>query len=186
MIATHAVPTNKRRRWRAFVADQRGATAVEFALVAAPFIALLFALIQTFLVFFAQQLLETAVNQSSRMILTGQAQGQNMNQTQFAALVCSNLPILFNCANVMIDVEVAGSWSSANTGTPTLTFDSNGNVTNTWQYNPGNQGDIVVVRAMYQWQVFMGPLGFNLANLGNGNRLIMASTAFMNEAFINS
>lgn len=186
MTATHAAPIAERRQWRALIADQKGSTAVEFALVAAPFVALLFALIQTFLVFFAQQLLETAVNQSSRMILTGQAQGQNMNQTQFAALVCSNLATMFNCNNLMIDVQVAGSWTSANTGLPSLTFDSSGNVTNTWQYNPGNPGDIIVVRAMYQWPVFMGPLGFNLANLVNGNRLIMASTAFMNEAYINS
>ena len=186
MTAAHAVPITKRRRWRAFTADRKGATAVEFALVGAPFIALLVALIQTFLVFFAQQLLEQVVNQSSRMILTGQAQAQNMNQTQFAAVVCSNVVILFDCNKLMIDVQVAGSWSSANTGAPTLTFDSNGNVTNAWQFNPGNPGDIIIVRVMYQWPVFMGPLGFNLANLSNGNRLIMSTTAFMNEAYINS
>lgn len=186
MTTTHAAPITKRRRWRAFFADRKGATAVEFALVAAPFIALLLALIQTFLVFFAQQLLETAVNESSRVILTGQAQAEGMTETQFAKTVCSNLPILFNCNNLMIDVEVAGSWTSANAGVPTLTFGSNGNVTNDWQFNPGNPGDIVVVRVMYQWPVFMGPLGFNLANLANGNRLIMASTAFQNEAYINS
>jgi Flp pilus assembly protein TadG len=192
MTATHAVPVTKRRRWRAFVADRKGATAVEFALIGPPFLALLVAIIQSFLVFFAQQYLETAVNESSRTILTGQeqAQAQNLTQAQaqalFAKAVCSNLVILFNCNNLMIDVEVAGSWSSANTGMPTLTFDSNGNVTNTWQFSPGNQGDIVVVRVMYQWPVFLGPLGFNLANLPNGNRLIMSSTAFMNEAYINS
>jgi len=185
MTDMHAMPITKRRRWRAFFADRKGATAVEFGLVAAPFIALLVALIQTFLVFFAQQLLETAVNASSRAILTGQAQAQSMNQTQFAAAVCSNLPILFDCSKLMIDVQVAGSWSSANGGAPTLTY-SNGNVSNTWQYNIGNPGDIVVVRVMYLWPVFMGPLGFNLANQPNNNRLIMASTAFMNEAYVNS
>jgi Flp pilus assembly protein TadG len=186
MTAMHDAPIAKRRRWRAFVADRKGSTAVEFALVGAPFIALLVALIQTFLVFFAQQLLETVVTESSRIILTGQAQAQNLTQAQFANVVCSNVVILFNCNNLMIDVQVAGSWSSANTGTPTLTFDGNGNVTNTWQFNPGNQGDIVIVRVMYQWPVFLGPLGFNLSNLSNGNRLIMASTAFKNEAFVNS
>ena len=192
MTATHAVPITKRRRWRAFVADRKGATAVEFALVGAPFIALLVALIQSFLVFFAQQLLETAVNASSREILTGQEQAAAQTQTAaqaqaaFASAVCSNLPILFNCANLMIDVEVAGSWSSTNTGMPTLTYDANGNVTNTWQFNTGNPGDIVVVRVMYLWPVFLGPLGFNLSNQPGNNRLIMASTAFMNEAFINS
>jgi hypothetical protein len=38
-----------------------------------------------------------------------------------------------------------------------------------------------VVRVMYQWPVFGGPLGFNLSNLPNGNRLIMAAAAFQNE-----
>jgi Flp pilus assembly protein TadG len=186
MTATHAAPITKRRRWRTFGADQKGATAVEFALVAAPFIALLVALIQTFLVFFAQQLLETVVIQSSRMILTGQAQAQSLTQSQFAQAVCSNVSILFNCGSLMIDVQVAGDWTSANAGAPSLNFDAQGNVTNSWHFNPGNPGDIIVVRVMYQWPVFMGPLGFNLANLANGNRLIMASTAFKNEAYVNS
>jgi Flp pilus assembly protein TadG len=182
MTATHA-PIIKRRRWRAFLADTKGATAVEFALVATPFIGLLVGIIQTFLVFFAQQLLETAVNQSSRLILTGQAQAQSMTQAQFASAVCTNLPILINCNNLMIDVEVAGSWTTANAGAPSLTYDSNGNVTNTWQFSPGNPGDIVVVRVMYLWPVFIAPL---VANLSNGKRLIMASTAFQNEAYVNS
>ena len=183
MNAAHAAPITKRRRWRAFVADRQGATAVEFALVATPFIGLLVGIIQTFLVFFAQQLLETSVKQSSRLILTGQAQAQSLSPSQFASVVCSNLPILFNCAGLMIDVQVAGSWSSASAAAPTLTFDANGNVTNAWQFNVGNPGDIVIVRVMYLWPVFAAPL---MANLSDANRLIMASSAFQNEAYINS
>ena len=64
---------------------------------------------------------------------------------------------------------------------PNLTFNSQGQVTNTWQYSPGTTGQVVVVRVMYQWPVFGGPLGFNLSNLPNGNRLIMAAAAFQNE-----
>jgi Flp pilus assembly protein TadG len=184
MSAAQAMPTTKRRRWRAFLADRKGATAVEFALVGAPFVALLVGIIQTFLVFFAQQWLEFVVSQSSRLVLTGQA--QLMTQTQFASQVCSRSSVLFTCSGLMIDVQVANSWSGANTATPGLTYDAQGNVTNTWQYNPGSPGDIVVVRVMYQWPVFLGPLGFTLANLPNGNRLIMASSAFKNESYINS
>lgn len=161
--------------------DRRGATAVEFALIAPPFLALLVAILQTFLVFFAQELLEAVVQQSSRQILTGQTQSQQATQTAFHQTVCNQIAALFTCGNIMVDVQVAASWSSANTSAPILTYDGQGNVSNTWQFNPGNAGDIVVVRVMYLWPVFLGPLGFNLSNQPNSKRLIMATAAFQNE-----
>jgi Flp pilus assembly protein TadG len=177
-------------RHRRFLADEHAATAVEFALVAAPFLALIVAIIQTFLVIFAGQLLETVVSQSSRQILTGQAQSAGLSKNQFATQVCDQVRILFDCSNLMIDVETYTSFSGTNLSSafpqtnstlPALTFNAQGQVTNTWQYNPGSPGQVVVVRVMYQWPVFGGPLGFNLANLPNGNRLIMAAAAFQNE-----
>jgi len=175
-------PGKKRRsRCAAFMVDSRGATAVEFALVATPFLALIMALIQTFLVFFAQTSLESVVQQSSRLILTGQVQSQKMKQEDFKSAVWKQAVILFSCDGLLVDVQVANTWSSTNTAAPTLTFDARGQVTNGWQFNAGEAGDIVVVRVMYQWPVFLGPLGFSLSNLSNGNRLIMASAAFQNE-----
>ncbi|MGJ5179060.1 TadE/TadG family type IV pilus assembly protein [Bradyrhizobium oligotrophicum] len=165
----------------AFVRDSRAATAVEFALVAAPFLALIIALLQTFLVFFAQELLEAVVRQSGRLVMTGQVQAQNLDKDAFKQKVCDQVRIFFTCDGLMVDMQVATAWSSANTATPTLTFDSHGAVTNVWQYKPGSAGDIVVLRVMYVWPVMLGPLGFNLSNLSNGNRLIMASAAFQNE-----
>jgi Flp pilus assembly protein TadG len=160
-LASATGPSRRHNRRRRFLADENGATAVEFALVAAPFVALLVAIIQTFIVIFAAQLLETVVTQSSRLILTGQAQSANMTQSQFAAQVCAQVVILFNCSNLMIDVQASSAYN--------------------WQFNPGTAGQVVVVRVMYQWPVFGGPLGFTLSNLSNGNRLIMASAAFQNE-----
>jgi Flp pilus assembly protein TadG len=169
-----------RNRRASFFRDRRGATAVEFAMVAAPFLALVVALIQTFLVFFAQQVLETVVQQSSRQILTGQVQSQQMTQAQFQQLVCNKAVVLFSCGGLMVDVQVATAWSSANTSAPSLNY-SQGQVQNIWQFNPGSAGSIVVVRVMYLWPVFLGPLGFNLSNQPNGTRLIMATAAFQNE-----
>ena len=188
-MAEMKITAGKRRssRFGAFIRDSKGATAVEFALVATPFLAILAALIQAFLVFFAQSVLENAVRQSSRQILTGQVQTQDasLSQTQamaaFHQTVCNNAAVLFTCTGLMVDVQVANNWSSANTGMPVLTYDSNGNVTNTWQFNPGNAGDVVVVRVMYLWPVFFGQIAFNMANQANGSREIMASAAFQNE-----
>ena len=73
---------------------------VEFGLVAAPFLALVFAIIETAVVFFAGQALETAVSDSSRLILTGQAQGQNFDVSAFKNAVCNKIYGLFDCQNV--------------------------------------------------------------------------------------
>ena len=160
-----------------------GATAVEFALVAAPFIALLVAILQTMVVFFAQRLLDEVVSQASRTIQTGQAQASNLTQAQFTNWVCQKTAILFTCGNYMVNVTSYSSFSAASTTTPTLTFDSSGNVTNTWNYALGSPGDIVVVQVLYQWPLILGPLGFNLSNLANGNRLLVSSNVFKREPY---
>ena len=182
-----AAGTRRCNRLSAFIRDSKGATAVEFALIATPFLALITGLIQTFLIFFAQSVLENAVRASARQILTGQVQTADASLTPAAAMaafhqiVCNNANVLFTCAGLMVDVEVANNWSTANVAMPALTYDTNGNVNNNWQFNPGTAGDIVVVRVMYLWPVFFGPLAYNWGNQANGSREIMASAAFQNE-----
>jgi Flp pilus assembly protein TadG len=62
------------RTVRRFAKGDDGIAAVEFGIVAAPFLALMFAIMETAIVFFASQTLETAVADSARLIMTGQAQ----------------------------------------------------------------------------------------------------------------
>jgi len=175
------------------ICDRSGATALEFALVAAPFLALIIAVFQTVLVFLAGRVLDEVVGQSARYIMTGQAQTSNMTQAGFATYVCQNTNSyygsLFNCNNFMINVQNYGSFAAASTANLVSSFNSqgqalgaNGNVL-TWTWSPGGPGDIVVVEVMYQWPLVLGPLGLNLSNLANGNRLLMSSAAFKNEPY---
>ncbi len=168
---------------KSFVRCPNGTSMVEFALVLAPFLALLAAILETALVFFAGRLLDETVEQASRAILTGQAQSQGLTQTGFANLVCANSFALFTCGNFMINVQNYSSFSSASTATPTLTFNAQGQVTNNWSYNAGNPNDIVVIQVMYQWPLILGPLGFNMSNLSNGNRLLVSTAVFKNEPY---
>jgi len=166
-----------------FARGEDGAAALEFAIVAAPFIALVLATLQTALAFFAGQVLESAVADSSREILTGSAQNAGMSQSGFTNAVCGKVQALFNCGGLMVDVQTANSFASANTSMPTLTFNGSGTVSNSWSFQPGNPGDIVVMRVMYQWPVFLGPLGLGLSNESNGSLLLMATATFKNEPF---
>jgi Flp pilus assembly protein TadG len=171
------------RSSRHFTVCKKASAAVEFGLVAAPFFALLMALFQTALVFFASRVLDVTTLQASRYILTGQAQNANYTQANFATYVCNNTFALFTCANFMINVQSYGSFASATTSSPTITFNKSGQVSNTWTYSPGGPNDIVVVQVMYQWPVVGGPLGFTLSNLSNGKRLLVSTAVFKNEPY---
>ncbi len=76
---------------RRFVRKDDGAAAVEFAMVAAPFIAIIFAIFETAIVFFAGQVLEVAMADSARLIMTGQAQKAGFNQAKFKEEVCNRV-----------------------------------------------------------------------------------------------
>ena len=90
---------------RRFRRHRRGSAAVEFALVAPVFFALLFAIVEVALMFFATQVLETVTQASARYLLTGQAQSGGLTQAQFNTYVCSQIPALFTCANMKINVQ---------------------------------------------------------------------------------
>jgi Flp pilus assembly protein TadG len=172
---------------RRFVLRQDGAAAVEFALVAAPFLGLIFAIVETALVFFAGQTLEAAATDSARLIMTGQPQNAGYSQDQFKTqVVCNFLKTgisLFNCeSGVTVDVKSYSNFAAISSTTPP--FDANGQIDNSKvSYTPGNAGDIVVVRLYYQWPVYVTMLGNDLSNLGNGKRLLVATSVFRNEPF---
>jgi Flp pilus assembly protein TadG len=170
-----------RRMLGKFVRRKDGSSTIEFALVAAPFLALLFAIMETGIIFFAGQTLETAVADASRLILTGQAQTAGFDQAAFKQAVCYRIYAMFDCqGGIYVDVRTYTNFSSANTSLP---IDANGNLTNNFTYNPGGPGDIVVVRVMYQWPVYVTLLGLNLSDMAGGQRLLMATTTFRNEPY---
>jgi Flp pilus assembly protein TadG len=161
--------------------QQDGAAAVEFGMVAAPFLALLFAIMETALTFFAGQTLETALADSSRLIMTGQAQSQSLTQATFKDAVCAKVKGLFDCQNgIYVDVRTFTNFGSVTMPSP---LDADGKFVNSTQYNPGGPGDIVVVRLFYQWPVYVSLLGFTMQNMAGGKRLLVATAAFRNEPY---
>lgn len=175
---------HRRQRVSRLITDQRGATMIEFAFVAAPLMALLMANVVTSTVYFAQQGLETAAEATARVVMTGQAQSGGFSAAQLKQTACTALPPFLTCANLLVDVQSAGTFSGVGTAPPTITYDSNGNVSNNFAYTPGNAGDIVVIRLMYIWKVPTGPLGFNVATLGDGRRLLIATSVAKTEPFL--
>ncbi len=164
-----------------FCVARQAATAVEFALIAPAFFALLIAIFQTAIFMFAQMALQDAAVEAGRYFLTGQAQNGNWTASNIQTKVCPIIQALMTCANVIVVVQNASSFAAANTSAPALY--SNGQPITSFTYAPGTPGEIMVVQLVYKWSVVNGPLGFVLSNLPNSAAEIMGVSAFMVEPY---
>lgn len=170
--------------------SEDGFTAVEFALVIVPFLAILFAIIEVALVYFATFALENATEQAARLIRTGQAQGGTFSADDFKQDICGRLPIFMGCdGDLVVDVRSFATFAAAAAGAPEP-VDGDGNLVENFQlYQAGNGGTIVLVSVYYKWDLIAElptfSTGLGLGNLADGSRLISAATAFKNEPFDN-
>jgi Flp pilus assembly protein TadG len=162
-------------------ADARGGSAaLEFALVAPIFFLLMFAIIETSIIYFAQASLQYAVNDVARLVRTGQAQA--MSQSTFRTQICNDIAPLLACSgNLQIDVESFANFSAATYPAP---LDSNNNLNSSLDnYQLGTACSVVLVRAFYTWGVITPLLTPFLVNMSSNNHLIYAAAAFRNEPF---
>ncbi|CAH1652677.1 putative TadZ/CpaE, associated with Flp pilus assembly [Hyphomicrobiales bacterium] len=187
--AAQARPRGLRGAVRAFARETGGATAIELAMVAPLFLALAFAIIQTALIFWAQQVLETNVDDGARLVLTGRSQtGGSSDSARLTSLrnsICDGSPSVMvgasECkANLHLDVRVLSSFNQADLNMPIRdgAIDVSG-----FGYQSSSANQIVLVRAALELPVFIAFGNPALANLANGNRLIMATAAFRTEPF---
>jgi Flp pilus assembly protein TadG len=178
--------------WRRFIQNSDGATAVEFAMVAAPFFGLLFAIFQTAMVFWSTQVLETALANASRQIYTEQFKNSPENagldssksadletmKKNFKKNLCGNVKGLFDCNNMVdIDIQIIGDFSSADIALPIVEKAYN---TSSYKFQVPGRNEIVVVRASMEYPTF-AMIGNPATSLASGNQLIIASAAFRTE-----
>ncbi len=163
--------------------DNSGSTAIEFAMVSGPFLALLFGIMAVGLFFFTTFSTENAVEQAARPLRTGEAQAAGMTKDQFKANVCAKLPAYVDCGGKLrINVQKftvgqaivapacvdAGGALVPPAGTP---------------FTLGAASDIMLVSACLEWSL-AGKIPFlQIGSMANGAALIQASTAFKIEPY---
>jgi len=194
--------------WRG---DREGVAILEFALVGPAFFALLLAILNTILIYLAQEGLETATEGAARLLLTGEAQTLKaangtvgMTAGDFKNAICngisgkdasgnsvtypSTLPAMLTCANLTVNVTNSTSYNVTSTSAPVFTYNKNGIVTSTntgYQTGSGTGGQnkVVVLQLIYLWPTAIGPLGLDMSNQPDGNRMLVATAIFTTENY---
>jgi Flp pilus assembly protein TadG len=170
--------------------SESGATAVEFAIVAAPFFYVLGCICETGLMLFTEYVIQNSVQEASRMVRTGQVTSSDgselLSAADFKDAICESVNVIINCDSDL-NVYVASATDFA-----TLTADMEnpidiGRKTNgdpyVPVYSPGGALKAATVIATYDWN-FSFPFMEFLGNVnGGGARRIYGLAIFRNEPF---
>jgi Flp pilus assembly protein TadG len=173
--------------WRA---DRSGSAAIEFAIVALPFMMLLFGTISVAIYYFTTFTVENAVFQASRAIRTGQFQqgqgayAQPTNEDRkkaFKQALCNKALIDCSKAVVLVQSNNGGFGSIAPPACAT-----NGTMVKqeNAQFDAGTADSVVLITVCYPWD-FGTKLPFLplTATLNDGSLLVQASVAFRSEPY---
>ncbi|MBS3849923.1 pilus assembly protein [Devosia sp. J2-20] len=175
----------RRKAGAALLRNERGTTAVEFALLGLPFFMIIGAILETSVVFLSSQVLESAVQDTSRLIRTGRSQGTITTAAEFKTKVCDRLFGLYgDCSGLHVEVSTINDFASAAISPP---VDWTCEVDCTWSrpetYVAGKGSSIVVVQVYYKWPILLSLGEMSLANLPGQKRLLATSTVFRSEPY---
>jgi Flp pilus assembly protein TadG len=172
-------PTRRKSILGRFGKDERGVAAIEFAMVALPFFFIVFAIIETALATTAGVLLNNAVNQAARQVMTGEVQKGDMDAAGFRERICGDISAMMSCSRLKLDMRTfpAGERIPEEIKIKKGSVDDGG-----FCFDPGSQESITVLRAYYEWPWTTGMLS-KLAEGTNGNQILSSMAAFMNEPF---
>lgn len=178
-------------RLRQFARQDAGATAVEFAFVAGPFLFMMFALIELALVFLLSTSLDTAADRAARRIRTGEFQNASETATKFKEAICNEMTWIAGACltTITVDVRVYDSFSGITDPLLTPSTTKPGKLT----YNPGAAQfepkappqRVVVVRSYYPWPLLSPFLSEGLARTdgSNSTALVTATQVFRTEPY---
>jgi Flp pilus assembly protein TadG len=192
-------------RWQRLIRSRDGATAVEFALLAVPYFVIIFAILETFVAYTAEQLVGNAVDTLGRQLRTGQitynlGRSTDMTEAQFRQAFCNEVAILISCSStevatpssLWLDVESYGTFAAMPTTIPRKSAsDPYSDLSTTgFKYAPGGPSTKNMVRAFYRWQIITDLIRPYITTIRptDGSMpttyLIVATAAFQNEPYV--
>ncbi len=182
-----------RRSVCALVANRRGASALEFAIVAVPFFTLVLGTMEVGYDLFVQAALSNAVNTAARSVQVGTAQVSATGKAEASwvtSAVCPALGGLLNCGQLYVTISGIPSGTGQNYYTylaanpPSLAaMTSSADTVCT-----GAAAQMMILRAYYLGPTFLGllvPGWSQVSPVSTGSRVHVtyASAGFVNEYF---
>jgi Flp pilus assembly protein TadG len=198
--------SDTQKKWgilRRFRRNREGAAAIEFALLAIPFLMLVFATFETFFAFTGEQLMANAVDTMARKIRTGeitfgQGKATDVTEVEFRKEFCDEIAILNMCSTteattpskLYLDVRQFASFADMPKEVPKVSSAEYSDLdTSEFAFSPGGSNTNNMVRAYYRWQIITDLVRPFITNIRPPGKLvptdfvIVSTAAFQNEKY---
>ncbi|MDW6026033.1 TadE/TadG family type IV pilus assembly protein [Mesorhizobium sp. BAC0120] len=165
-----------------FARNRDGATAIEFTILALPFAALTFAILETCISFTAQEVLANATDDIARQIRTGQLRRADITEVILRQIICDRLEIIVanGCPDLVIELQNSATFEEA-ARKAKLTMQNNDIVSS--GVNPGGALTINTLNVSYKWPVITDFMRKAMSNLKDGKTLLFSTASWRNEPF---
>ena len=163
-----------------FIKREDGTTAIEFSLLAIPYLMLSLGIIELSVMYTSASLLEGATGSASRMIRTGQLQQDGGDpETLFRDGLCEYAVVLINCNDVVVEAVQMDSFADFDTYAPS--YDGDGNMVSQG-FNAGGSNDRVLIRVAYRYEMMTPFIGTLIAG-PTSSRLFMSTVVLQTEPY---
>lgn len=152
-------------------------------MVAAPFFFMLFAVMELGVIFTTESVLQGAMMDSGRLVRTGRADNEGIDESEFKEELCSRMSIFQSDCLTRAHIDIRPIPQFRNPDLPNPVQDGKAFDEDKTDYLIGQPGDLILVRVWYQQPVVTPFLSQALTKLDNGTIVMTATTAFRNEPF---
>ncbi|WJI74566.1 MULTISPECIES: TadE/TadG family type IV pilus assembly protein [unclassified Mesorhizobium] len=181
---------------RRFLRDRRGSTAIEFAMLALPFAALVFAILESCVSFAGQEVMANITDDIARQLRTGQLRQADVTEEKLKGLVCARLEIIVakGCPGLLVDLRPFKTFA----GAASAGFTISGSTITLTGKDPDTGKDPAfgtptigpaesknMLRVFYPWPVMTDFMAQYMSNMDGGKTLHYATTTWQNEPFDN-
>ena len=167
---------------RRFSGASSGATAIEFAIVAVPFLFMMFSILEIGRLYMLSSVLEDATMDAGRRIRTGEMQQSGASAATFKAAVCERMSVFEGECNQRLTVDVRVMPQFANQTPPNPVSGSTFSESQL-TYQPGGADDIVLVRTWWRAPLFAPLVTQGLEKLSDGSAVLTAAATFRTEPY---
>lgn len=173
------------RRAISALRDRKGSAAVEFALVAPPFLALMMSTFEVGWFYFAASQVDAATIETARLVRTGQVQKADFDKQDFFNEVCPNVQIFGDCDETLtVEVTVFNSFAElAADNAPVVCTNDDPSEIAALAFEPGTDNSIVRLRVCLLYKTINPTIGVNVSETADGKRRVFGTYIFQNEPY---